>query len=114
LSVCECERVDSASLAQSLHLLNSADIKSKLSAANGRADRLLKLGGTDAERIRSLYLAAFSRPPSAEELREAEEYLARPVAVALGGPTDPVKAKRNSVEDLIWALMNAKEFLYNH
>jgi hypothetical protein len=114
LSVCECERVDSASLAQSLHLLNSADIKGKLSGANGRADKLVKAGGTDAEKIRSLYLTAFARSPSAEEVREAEEYLKRPLTDARGEPLDPLKAKRSSLEDLIWALMNAKEFLYNH
>jgi hypothetical protein len=114
LSVCECERVDSASLSQSLHLLNSADIKGKLSGANGRAERLVKAGGTDAEKIRGLYFTAFARPPSAEEIREAEEYLKRPLTDARGEPMDPLKAKRNSLEDLIWALMNAKEFSYNH
>lgn len=114
LSVCECERVDSASLAQSLHLLNSADIKGKLSGANGRAEKLVKAGGTDADKIRSLYLTAFARSPSPEEVREAEEYLKRPLTDARGEPLDPLKAKRSSLEDLIWALMNAKEFLYNH
>ena len=114
LSVCECERVDSASLAQSLHLLNSADIKGKLSGANGRAERLVKSGGTDAEKIRGLYFTAFARPPSAEEVREAEEYLKRPLTDARGEPLDPLKAKRSLLEDLIWALMNAKEFSYNH
>ena len=39
-SVCECERIQSSSLAQSLHLINSDDIKSKLATANGRAARL--------------------------------------------------------------------------
>lgn len=114
LSVCECERAESASLAQSLHLLNSAEIKRKLSAANGRADRLSKLGGADSDMIRNLYFAAFSRPPSEEEIRETEEYLTRPVTAPQGEPLDPLKAKRNALEDLIWALMNAKEFLYNH
>jgi hypothetical protein len=114
LSVCECERVDSASLAQSLHLLNSADIKGKLSGANGRADRLSKAGGSEAEKIRSLYLSAFSRWPLEEEIRRAEEYLARPVMDARGEPMDPLKARRQAWEDLIWALMNTKEFFYNH
>ena len=114
LSVCECERVDAASLAQSLHLLNSPDIKSKLSGANGRAERLVKASGTDADKIRILYFTAFSRPPSPEEVREAEEYLVRPLTDARGEPMDPLKAKRTSLEDLIWALMNAKEFFYNH
>jgi hypothetical protein len=114
LSVCECERVDSASLSQSLHLLNSADLKAKVSGPNGRADRLMKANGTDAEKIRSLYLTAFARLPSAEEMQEAEGYLKRSVTDAAGQPLDPAKAKRRSLEDLIWALLNTKEFFYNH
>ena len=114
LSVCECERVDSASLAQSLHLLNSGDIKAKVSGPNGRADRLMKANGTDADRIRSLYFTAFARPPSEEELQEAEGYLKRTVTDGRGEPMDPVKAKRRALEDLVWALLNAKEFFYNH
>ena len=114
LSVCECERVDSASLAQSLHLLNSPDIKAKLSGANGMADRLMKANGTDGEKIRSLYLTAFSRLPSPDEIKQAEEYLIRPLTDGRGEPMDPLKAKRTSLEDLIWALMGAKEFFYNH
>jgi hypothetical protein len=106
--------VDSASLSQSLHLLNSPDIRGKLSGANGVADRLMKANGTDAEKIRSLYLTAFSRPPSTDEVKQAEEYLARPLTDGRGEPMDPLKAKRTSLEDLVWALMNAKEFFYNH
>jgi hypothetical protein len=85
-----------------------------LAGANGRAERLVKSGGTEADKIRSLYFTAFSRPPSTEESKQAEEYLARPLTDAKGEPVDPLKAKRISLEDLIWALMNAKEFLYNH
>ena len=43
-SVCECERVQSSSLAQSLHLINAADIKGKLAQPKGRAERLAKDG----------------------------------------------------------------------
>ena len=114
LSVCECERVESASLAQSLHLMNSADIKAKVAAVNGSADRLSKPGGKDSEKIEELYLAAFSRFPTAEETKRVEEYLVRPVTDARGEPMDVLKARRQSIEDLVWALMNAKEFLYNH
>jgi hypothetical protein len=114
LSVCECERVDSASLSQSLHLLNSPDMKGKLSGPNSMAERLMKTKGTDADKVRSLYFTAFSRPPSADEVTQSEEYLARPLTDGRGEPMDPLKAKRTSLEDLIWALMNAKEFFYNH
>ena len=41
-SVCECERVQSSSLAQSLHLMNSPEMKAKLANSSGRAERLAK------------------------------------------------------------------------
>ena len=101
-SVCECERVQSSSLAQSLHLMNSAEVKAKVAIAGGRADRLSKPGVNDEEAIRELYLVAYSRQPDPEELRIATEHLATP------------RGKRQAYEDLIWALLNTKEFLYNH
>ena len=65
-SVCECERVQSASLAQSLHLMNAADVKAKLSATGGRAEQLAKAEMPGPKRIRELYLTAYSREPTAE------------------------------------------------
>ena len=68
----------------------------------------------EPKRIRELYLAAFSREPSADEVRISETHIAKPRADALGKPLDSQRAKRNGYEDLLWALMNTKEFLYNH
>jgi hypothetical protein len=113
-SVCECERVQSASLAQSLHLMNSAEVKSKVAAAGGRADLLSKPGVVEADAIQQLYLAAYARQPTAEETKIATDYLAQPRTDAQGKPVDPVRAKRLAYEDLIWAMLNTKEFLYNH
>ena len=61
-----------------------------------------------------MYLAAFSREPRAEELQMAEEYLGKPRVDAQGKPLDPQKSRRDAYEDLLWALINTKEFLYNH
>jgi hypothetical protein len=113
-SVCECERVQSASLAQSLHLMNAADVKAKLTASGGRAEQLSKAGMPEPKRIRELYLAAFSREPTADEVRISETYVARPRTDADGKPFDSQRARRNGYEDLLWALLNTKEFLYNH
>jgi hypothetical protein len=113
-SVCECERVQSSSLAQSLHLMNAADIKAKLITTGGRADRLAKATSPDSEKIRELYLAAFSREPRAEELQVVEGHLAKPRLDAKGKPLDPAQTKRQAYEDLVWALINTKEFRYNH
>lgn len=113
-SVCECERVQSASLAQSLHLMNAADVKAKLSATGGRAEALSKAEMPEPKRIRELYLAAFSREPTADEVRISENHVSKPRTDAAGKPLDSQRAKRNGYEDLVWALLNTKEFLYNH
>jgi len=102
-SACECERSQSASLAQSLHLMNAADLKQKLASPQGRAARYARDTRPHSERIHELYLAALSREPGADELLVAEAYVT--------GATDGVQ---QAYEDLVWALVNTKEFLFNH
>ena len=113
-SVCECERASAPSLSQSLHLMNAADVKAKLTTSEGRAARLAKDTKPAPPKIRELYLAAFAREPQSHELAVAEEYLARPREDAAGKPLPPEQARRLGYEDLLWALINTKEFLYNH
>ncbi len=114
LSVCECERVQSSSLAQSLHLINSSEIKSKLAVGGGRAARLATAEIPDEDKVTELYLAAFSRKPRADELATAIAYLNEPLTDAAGKPIAKNTAARGNFQDLIWALMNSKEFLFNH
>lgn len=113
-SVCECERVQSSSLAQSLHLMNSAEVKGKLAFAGGRADRLSKSEVPVAETIREIYFAAFNREPTGEELSIAEEHIVKERLDAAGKPIAPAVAKKQAYEDLLWAILSTKEFLYNH
>lgn len=113
-SVCECERAQSSSLAQSLHLINAADIKAKLAYANGRAERFTKDPRPAEDKIRELYLAAFAREPRADELQTALGYVQEIPVGADGKPLDSSRALRENVQDLIWALVNTKEFLFNH
>ncbi len=113
-SVCECERVQSSSLAQSLHLMNSADIKAKLANPNGRAERLAKEDRPAEAKIRELYRAAFSREPRSEELQTALSYLQEERVGADGKPLPPLNTARENLQDLLWALVNTKEFLFNH
>ncbi len=102
-SVCECERVQTSSLAQSLHLINAPDIKAKLASASGRAARLSKDTRPPEERVRELYLAAFAREPRSVELQ-----------TALGFLSETGTSANDNYQDLIWALINTKEFLFNH
>jgi hypothetical protein len=102
-SACECERSSEANLAQSLHLLNSSEVQGKLSAATGRAAQLA--GAKDRSRedkIREIYLRVYSREPQSDELGIALEHLTK------------AKDEKLAFEDILWALINTKEFLFNH
>lgn len=102
-TACECERSQEANLAQSLHLLNSEEIQTKLSGDGGRAAKMAtdESRGDDAK-VRELYLIALSRPPTDRELKETLTYLA--------GKTN----RREGFEDVVWTLINSKEFVFNH
>lgn len=113
-SVCECERVQSSSLAQSLHLINAAEIKGKLANPAGRAEQLGKDERPAEAKVRDLYLLAYAREPRPAELKTALEYLAETRVDADGKPMDAAKSGRENYQDLIWALINTKEFLFNH
>jgi hypothetical protein len=90
-SVCECERVQSSSLAQSLHLINAPDLKAKLASPQGRAERLATDARPVEEKVRELYHAAFSREPRPTELKTAVDYLARTGVTVDGQPVDAQK-----------------------
>jgi hypothetical protein len=103
-SACECERSSEANLAQSLHLLNSSEIQGKLTDKNGRAARLADQKELDhGAKIRELYLLAFAREPQSEES-----------AIAMAHIEKCGDDSKRAYEDIVWALINTKEFLFNH
>jgi hypothetical protein len=105
ISACECERVNEASLAMSLHLLNSNDVQDRIARAGGRADALARDPRPDAEKVEELFLLALARRPSADQLQTAVDHITR-------AGTTPA-AKKQAYENVIWALLNTKGFLFN-
>jgi hypothetical protein len=100
-SACECERSGDSSLAQSLLLYNSAELMKKI--AGPRLQSLAKDKRPHAERLKELYLIGVSRPPTREEM-----------AVMLRHIETRPQAVQAAYEDILWALVNTKEFLFNH
>ncbi len=98
---CECERVSDATLSQSLMLLNSADVQTVLASDQGRAAQLAKDARPEPAKIDELFLAAFGRRATPAESAAAVAYLAK-------NPKD----KKRAYEDVIWALINSKEFQF--
>lgn len=96
---CECERSDSTTLAQAFQMIGGPAVRRKLEAADNRIGRLLARGATDRELLMEFYLACLCRPPTDREIQGATAYLA-------AHPD-----RRAAWEDLVWALLNSKEFL---
>jgi len=99
---CECERSSGATLAQVLLLANSDEIEDKIANDKGSVATLFKTELSIREQITELYLAAFSRLPSAPELSKIESYVQNQ------------SDKRRAVEDILWTILNTKEFMFNH
>jgi hypothetical protein len=99
---CQCERSGESNLSQALQMINGPVVHNKLRADNGRVALMIAAGKSDDEIIGTLYLAAVSRPPVAEELAAAKAHIA--------GQTD----RRLALEDVGWAILNSKEFLFQH
>jgi hypothetical protein len=117
-TACECERSQEATLAQSLHLLNSKEVQAKLSEPIARPAQFAAASEEPKQVVVDLYLRAFSRWPTDEEVAAALAFVQLHVdkTNATEGVTDEMKlnARRVAYEDLTWALINTKEFLFNH
>ena len=100
----ESERQQDATLTQTLHIINGATINEKLRAGGGLIDAFIKSGASDGEVVERLYLAALSRYPTADE------------KVRIGAiiPNEGPSARRQVLEDVVWAVLTGREFMFNH
>jgi hypothetical protein len=100
VTVCECERAPDPSLAQALHTLNGDVLTVKIRDAKGRINRLVSAKKSPEETVEELYLAALSRFPTDEERSAAHDLLAES------------KSPAEFYQDLLWAVVNSKQFLF--
>lgn len=102
VTVCECERSTAATLGQVLLLANSDEIENKIADGSGRVAKLLKDKTSTDDIISQLYLTALGRTPTATERKRLTDYI------------DSAKDRQKAAEDVLWAILNTREFMFNH
>ena len=97
---CDCERSGETTMSQAFNLVSGPEINELLSAPENRIQRLMIDGKSNREIVNELYWAALGRPPTqAEELETSRR-------------VDQAEDRRKAFEDVAWALLNAKEFIF--
>lgn len=99
---CECERSMQPNIAQALHLLNGDFLNRKMALATGRLETMLAKKIPVSDMIDELYLVTVSRPPTSKEKARAQEWLGQ------------APSQREGINDLLWVLLNSREFQFNH
>lgn len=99
---CQCERSSESNLSQALQMINGPVVHNKLRDDSSRIARLIAEQKSDDEIIATLYLAAVARKPEAAELEAAKAHIAAS------------EDRRQALEDVGWAILNSKEFLFQH
>ena len=107
------ERSSDATISQALHVINGDTLNKKLSAPDGFISLFLKLGLSDSRILEHVYLTAFSRYPTTQE-RAALLADLENARLKKGTPEAMLLSRRQALEDVLWALLTSKEFLFNH
>ena len=100
-TVCACEVRLEPTLSQSLHLLNGTTVEPKIQQGS-LVGKMLQEKKTPAQIIEQLYVRCLSRAPKPEELKN------------LCAMVDAAKDKKQALDDVFWAIMNSREFMFNH
>jgi hypothetical protein len=101
VTACACERASEVSLPQVLHLIGG-EITHKIANGQGWLNQALATQADDDKLLDAVFLRTLSRWPTAAERQLVKDLLAEP------------NASRPAVyRDLLWAILNSKEFLFN-
>jgi len=100
MDACECERDNGSNVLQAIHLINGKSILGRVQNPNARPALLLKQKLSDRELVTELYLWSLARRPRPEEMQVSLDFLA-----SYG------ERRAEAVQDLMWALLNSRDFL---
>jgi hypothetical protein len=106
VQTCSCERQQDSTVGQALMLNNGQVLNDKLRSPKARLNAWLTEKLADEEIVKRVFLLALSREPTVEELRKTTGLMKE----AGNMPT----AKREAVEDVFWAVLTSREFVFNH
>ena len=99
---CECERSNKPSMVQVLHLSNGDTLNNNLRSKQSRVNTMITQSNGDI--IDEAYLLCLSRRPSDSERKRLQNIF----------EVAPETERRGVAEDLFWALMTSREFLFQH
>jgi hypothetical protein len=113
-NICDAaERSGDPTIAQALHIINGETLNKKLSAPEGTIALLLKLGLSDQRILEYMYLSAYGRYPGEEERKKLATALDQ-ARLTKGVEEARRDAHRQALEDMVWAMLTSKEFLFSH
>ena len=100
------DRVQAPTLSQALHLMNGQTVRDKIEARGNILGRHLEQGLSDEQVIATIYERAFARLPRPTERGRIAAFIASERSAGRG--------RRRALENVLWALLNSKEFQLNH
>jgi len=103
---CSCERQQDATVGQALHLNNGKTLNEQLRAKTSRVEQWVKEMAGDEEAVRRIFLLALCREPTKTEL-------GRFIKLMTEAARDGQTTRREMFEDLFWAVLTGREFLFN-
>ncbi|MDG2384982.1 MAG: DUF1549 and DUF1553 domain-containing protein [Pirellulaceae bacterium] len=101
---CECERSDTPSLVQVLHISNGVTINERLREPNSCVQKSVANELDLAEFIHRAFVSTLSRPPTQQEVEGLSQMIQE----------TPEDQRITAFEDLYWSIMSTREFLFNH
>ena len=103
---CACERQQDSTVGQALMLNNGRLLNDKLRGENSRVSAHIAQKTPNETVIREIFLRALGREPTATEAKKLRASMAE-------YPPTPA-GRREAIEDVYWAALTSREFLFNH